>query len=228
MPVRLALLAVLFASSFGTQWVASLHYPGGYDWRTRTMSDLYSPLDNPGWCWLASAGVVVSGVCMLALVTWMEGELAGGERTLSRRVRRPAFLVGIVSMMLASVVPEAPYAFMGGRHARGILEAHRFLAQTSALWLWVGMVCACRSATLGNGGAGARGKRLRALRIAWRVTASAVIVGLAGNRLLAHLARSRGSVLLCPGFTEWLGFAAVFLFFAGSLLFPDRRAVFSG
>jgi hypothetical protein len=62
---RLAVLAVLFGSYFGSLWVGSLHFPHAYDWRRNVISNLLSPRDNPQWYWLPSVGVAVAGLCML-------------------------------------------------------------------------------------------------------------------------------------------------------------------
>ena len=58
---RLALLAALFVSYFGSLWVAALHFPHGYDWRGNVISNLLSPRDNPQWCWLPFSELV--GAC---------------------------------------------------------------------------------------------------------------------------------------------------------------------
>src|SRR5271168_2863618 len=115
---RLLLLAALFASYFGSLWAGSLHFPHTYDWRRNVISNLLSPRDNPHWYWLPSVGVAVAGLCMLQLGAWIERELDDSTSNLARRVRRPAFLIGIGCLILSAlVVPQHVHPVLGTRHA---------------------------------------------------------------------------------------------------------------
>lgn len=223
--IRGILLAALFGFYFGSLWVGSLHFPHGYDWRRNVISNLLSPRDNPQWYWVPAAGVALAGLCMLPLAAWIESQLGDSGGTLARRVRRPAFLTGIGCLILSAiVVPRHAHEIIGIRHA------HEVLARTSAAGLGVGMLCACGSAAFANGAApGEEGKRLRALRIIWRVTTLLPIAGCLGSCLVVALARLhafgtgpagylRGTVFWHLGFWEWTGSAAVFLFFASPVV----------
>ena len=222
--MRGVLLGALFGSYFGSLWVGALHFPHGYDWRRNVISNLLSPRDNPEWCWLPSVGVAVAGLCMLPLAVWIDSELGDGESLLARRVRRPASLMGIVCLILAALVaPQHTHTVMWMRHA------HEILARTSAVGLGVGMLCACKSPGLASAAPGERGKRLRALRGIWWATAALPIMGAVGSGLVVGLSRShwlpggaaayfRGTVFWHLAFWEWIGSAAVFLFFASPVL----------
>jgi len=221
--MRLGLLALLFGSYFGSLWVGALYFPHSYDWRRNVISNLLSPRDNPGGYWLPSVGVAMAGLCMAPLAAWIESELGDGQTKLARRVRRPAFLVGIGCLILSAVVaPQHTHLVMGMRHA------HEMLARTSAAGLGVGMLCACGSAGLVNGKDGGRRKRLRALRIMWWAVTLAPIVGAVGSGVVVALARFhglgagaegffRGTVFWHLAFWEWMGSGAVFLFFASAV-----------
>ena len=225
MRVRLALLALLFGSYFGSLWVGSLHFPRPYDWRQNVISNLLSPRDNPGWYWLPSAGVAVAGLCMLQLGVWIERELGDGEGKLARRVRRPAFLVGIGCLILSAiVVPQHVHPVLGNRHA------HEALARTAAAGLGVGMLCACAMQATD----GPEGKRLRTLRLIWRVITVPPIAGAIASGVIVGLARMhgagaepaayfRGTVFWHLAFWEWVGSAAVFLFFATPVVMLGRK-----
>jgi hypothetical protein len=211
--MRVTLVALLFGSYFGSLWAAALHFPQSYDWRRNVISNLLSPRDNPHWYWLPSAGVAVAGLCMLPLAAWIENELGDGGSKLARRVRRPAFLVGIGCLILAAVVaPQHLHPVLGMR------RAHEALARTSAAGLVVGMLCACASP-------GLRRRGLRALRLMWWATTLPPIAGAAASGLVVGLARLhvlgagpadflRGTVFWHLAFWEWLGSVAGFLFFA--------------
>lgn len=232
---RLALLALLFASYFGSLWIGSLHFPHAYDWRRNVISNLLSPRDNPQWYWLPSVGVAVAGLCMVQLGAWIERELGDAESKLARRVRRPAFLAGAGCLILSAlVVPQHVHPVLGTRHA------HEILARTSAAGLGVAMLCACAGGAQTTGGARttggahaaadeARNRRLRALRLIWRAVTVPPILGAVGSGLIVVLARwhgpgnepadfFRGTVFWHLAFWEWVGSVAVFLFFASPVV----------
>jgi len=220
--VRLALLAVLFASYFGSLWAGALHFPHGYDWRRNVISNLLSPRDNPGWYWLPSAGVAIAGLCMAPLAAWIERALGDAASPLARRVRRAAFRVGIGCLILSAVVvPRHAHPLLGLRHA------HEMLARTSAAGLGIGMLCALAGAGPRRGGTAERARRLRVLRILWSVATLPPIVGAVASGLVVALARwqghgaaeyFRGTVFWRLAFWEWAGSAGVFLFFASGVL----------
>jgi hypothetical protein len=221
--IRVALLALLFGSYFGSLWIGSLHFPHAYDWRMNVISNLLSPRDNPEWYWLPSVGVAVAGLCMLPLVGWIESELDDGETGLARRVRHPAFLVGIGCLILSAVVvPQHIHPVMGMRHA------HEVLARTSAAGLGVGMLCACGNAAPEKEMETRRRRRLRALRTVWRAITLPPILGAVGSGLVVALGRLRwmgagtagffrGTAFWHLAFWEWMGSVAVFLFFASAV-----------
>jgi len=210
------LLAALFAFYFGTLWIAALHFPKQYDWQRNVISNLLSPRDNPAWYWLPSVGVALAGICMAPLAAWIDSELAGAETPRARRVRRVAFAIGIGCLVLAAVV--AP---RHGRPLLGIRHPHEFLARTSAVGLGLGMLCACRVPA-------AEG-RLRAVRNFWRIITAPALGGAIGSGLVVGMVRLRvvgpgaaeffrGTIFWHLGFWEWIGSAAVFLFFAAAVV----------
>jgi hypothetical protein len=220
--MRLALLAVLFGSYFGSLWAGSLHFPHTYDWRRNVISNLLSPRDNPHWYWLPSVGVAIAGLCMLQLGAWIERELGDANGKLARRVRRPAFLVGIGCLILSAlVVPQHIHPVLGTRHA------HEVLARTSAAGLGVGMLCACAAGVASTDDA--RRRRLRTVRNIWRAVTLPPILGAVGSGLIVGLARFhglgagpadffRGTLFWHLAFWEWVGSVAVFLFFASPVV----------
>lgn len=226
---RLALLVLLFGSYFGSLWVGSLHFPHPYDWRRNVISNLLSPRDNPDWYWLPSVGVAVAGLCMLQLGAWIERELGDGSGKLARRVRRPAFLVGIGCLILSAiVVPQHVHPVLGARHA------HEALARTAAAGLGVGMLCACGSGGAESEGDGERQRRLRRLRMIWRAVTIPPVAGAAASGMIVALSRwhgvggaaagiFRGTVFWHLAFWEWAGSVAVFLFFASAVGVLGRR-----
>jgi len=226
--VRLALLAALFGSYFGSLWLGSLHFPHAYDWRRNVISNLLSPRDNPQWYWLPSVGVAIAGLCMLQLGVWIEREMGDSGSKLARCVRRPAFLIGIGCLILSAlIVPQHIHPVLGTRHL------HEILARTSAAGLGVGMICACMSAV--QAGDEERLRRLRTVRTIWRALTVPPILGAVGSGLIVGLARwhgmgtgaadfFRGTVFWHLAFWEWVGSVAVFLFFASPVMILGSRA----
>jgi len=221
--MRGALLMALFGTYFGSLWVAALNFPHAYDWRRNAISNLLSPRDNPGWHWLPSAGLVMAALFMLWLAIWIESELHDGDSRLARRVRRPAFLVGIVCLILAAIVaPQHAQTLAGMRHV------HEMLARTSAVGLGVAMLCACRGTGLAKMEVGQE-VRLRVLRGMWRAITLPPIAGAATSGLVVGLARLhglaagpaaffRGTMFWHLAFWEWTGSVTMFLFFASAVL----------
>jgi hypothetical protein len=227
---RVALLALLFSSYFGSLWIGSLHFPRPYDWRVNVISNLLSPRDNPDWYRVPSAGVAVAGLCMLQLGAWIEGELGDGQGRLARWGRRPAFLVGIGCLILSALVaPQHVHAVLGTRHA------HEMLARTAAAGLGVGMLCACGSPGMQGGGDVERERRQRRLRVIWRAVTIPPIAGAAVSEVVVGLSRwhgvgaaaagiFRGTVFWHLAFWEWAGSVAVFLFFASAVAVLGRMS----
>jgi hypothetical protein len=213
---RLLLLAAIFITYFGSIWLAAMHFPHGYDWRRNVISNLLSPRDNPDWYRVPSAGVALAGLCMWPLAVWMEGALGDATSKLARRVRRPAFIVGMGCLSLSALVaPQHAQKVAGLRHA------HEALARVSAGGLGIGMLCACR------GWAG-DGERRAALRKVWRLVTVPAVLGGAGSGIvlaLTHLhwlgaglaALLRTSVVWRLAFWEWVGSGVGFLFFAAGV-----------
>jgi hypothetical protein len=215
--VRWALLAALAISYFGSLWVGALHYPNGYDWKTNVISNLLSPRDNPHGYWLPSAGVALAAIWMAPLAIWIESELGEDGNAIARRVRRGAFLVGIVCLMLAAVVvPQHVHEVLGMRHA------HEMLARTAAAALGLAMLGACKEAGRETG---TRAREFRTLRRLWQWTILPTLLGAIASGLVVGLNRwtgagrivsdyLRGTIFWHLAFWEWAGSIAVFLFFA--------------
>ena len=207
---------MMTAAYFGGLWLGTLYFPHGYDWRRNVISNLLSPRDNPGWYWVPCAGVVIAGLCMLPLALWIDHELArhGGGAGM-RQLRRVAFVIGAGCLALSAiVVPQHQHDVMGLRHA------HELLARTSAVGLGLGMLCACAVE--------AKAERMRHLRRMWWLATVPPIAGAVGSGLLVAAARFwgagneaadyfRATVFWHLAFWEWVGSAAVFLFFASAV-----------
>lgn len=227
---RAALLTALFCSYFGSLWYGALHFPHPYDWRRNVISNLLSPRDNPSAYWVPSLGVALAGICMLPLAAWIDTQLNDSRRKLSCRLRRPAFLGGILCLILSAVVvPQHTHAVLGMRHA------HEALARASAIGFGAGMLCACGSASLAARRAGNQAGKVRILRTLWKVTTLLPITGALASGLVVALTRMHGApagvvtvlhntVIWHLAFWEWLGSAAVFIFFASGVWMLGGRS----
>jgi hypothetical protein len=157
---------------------------------------------------------------MAPLAAWMDGALGDGESMLARRVRRPAFVIGITCLILSAVVaPRHDHPVLGMRHA------HEAFARMAAAGLGVGMLSACHSDALRVREPTKRAARLRALRILWRVATVPTLAGAVASGLVVASSRLhwlgpgaagdlRTTVFWRLAFWEWMGSGAVFLFFA--------------
>ena len=216
------MLGMLAISYFGSLSIAASRFPHPYDWRRNVISNLLSPRDNPGWYWLPSIGVATAGLCMLLLAAWFEGRIGDGSR--AGRMRRGAFLVGSVCLILAAVVaPQHTHRVIGFRHL------HEILARTSAAGLGIGMLGSC--ASMGRQVVG--DERRRVLQYLWRVTTLPPVLGAVGSGLLVALASVgesaqvagflRGTPFWHLAFWEWVGSVSVFLFFTWPVLLLDEN-----
>ncbi|HEY6393915.1 MAG TPA: hypothetical protein VIX12_00785 [Candidatus Binataceae bacterium] len=220
----LVLIPLIFASYFGTLAFAISFAPGVFDWRSRAISKLLYPENDPQFHWIASIGVSIAGLLMIPFAGYISRRLRPCS-SIASNAGAFVFGAGAVSLSLAALIVSHP-----SRGSSSFSSLHETLARFSAIAFGAGMLffywCAVRARSIP---AADKESRFRIL-VAWGLlTLPAILV--VAMRVLAH-ARLQWSnpvyralenrALWQLGFWEWLGSAAVFLFLLSSaLLLPE-------
>jgi hypothetical protein len=214
------LLALIFLSFFGTLCASALMLPGKYDWRSRVISNLLSPRDNPGHYWLAACGTALAGLLTLPFAGYLRRHLQTAAPR-AARLTCLAFVAGIIALICACIV--VPQHMHG---ALGVRRLHEFLARSSAAFIALAMLSACWCAWKGCGQS-----RLAAhLFWTWSLLTVLPLLGILLSECFLLVAQSktpwaipirsalRHSVFWHLGFWEWTGAVAVFVFLCAAVL----------
>ncbi|MDB6059873.1 MAG: hypothetical protein JWO95_3717 [Verrucomicrobiales bacterium] len=223
-------LPISFISLFGTLIAATFFFPKGYIWHTSAISNLTSPSDNPGHCWLPSIGIVGAMLMALPFAGYLRQGLCDITPRLARSAGR-AFAIGFV-LMAVSVVAQFAQPFIGFQWM------HWVLATTAAAFFIGGMLC-CFTCALMDQVPYFGGRRTlpKALVCWWgllTVTPVLCLVALAALKLLGQHGGQiwaeefrqsfRHTIFWHLAFWEWLGAALAFAFLTGTvLLLPDAN-----
>ncbi len=217
--LRVALLALLFGSYFGSLWVGSLYFPHAYDWRRNVISNLLSPRDDrsatgsPRWAWRWRGCACCAGPrgskpnWAMAEAGW-HGGCAG---------RRSWWESDALSC------PPSSCRSMSTRSWECGTRTNCWRGPRRQAWGW-GCSAPAGAMRLKRGGTGAAKEAARPAN------------DVAGNHVAAHRGRGRerpgggagaiarvgcgpgrilrGTVFWHLAFWEWMGSVAVFLFFA--------------
>jgi len=224
------LLPLSIAFYFGTLIVAAHFFPLPYDWTVRAMSNLGSPRDNPGLYWLPCLGLVMSSVLALPFAGYVERRL----RAITPRLARTAcvaFALACVLLLLTGIAPQHVVPVIGWK------RMHEFLARSSAVAFFTGMVCCCVCALRDRfrvfGGQRSLGT---ALPCYWGYATLLPVGGLAIMGALHFLGHQMGqawaeqarlffqhTMLWHLAFWEWIGSMMIFLFMVVTvLLLPEE------
>src|ERR1700761_7105147 len=104
--LRWVFLPLILISFFGSLIVAAWFFPVPYDWRTRVISNLLSPRDDPHFYRVPSIGIAVAGVLMLPLATYFEERTRSISRRLARTGRWSLSVAIGLLICAAIVVPQ--------------------------------------------------------------------------------------------------------------------------
>ena len=202
---------LMLASYFGSLTFGIWMFPGPFDWRTRSMSKLLYPKNNPQFHTIVSVGMAVAGLLMIPFAGYIGRRL----RVISpvpAEIGALVFGAGAISLILGALIVSQPF--------------HEMFARGAGTCLGLGMLalylCALRGLSVPSN---ERHTRLW-LFLAWSlivppallVVVLRMLVGAQfhwsnplyralENRSLWHL-----------GFWEWIISAAVFLFLLGAVL----------
>jgi hypothetical protein len=225
--MRWLFLPLILLCFFGSLIVAAWCFPLPYDWRTRVISNLLSPRDNPHYYRVPSIGIAVAGLLMLPMAFYFEQRLGPIARRLARTGRWCLTVAIALLICAAIVVPQHVKPIFG------ITRLHEALARTSAMFFGVAMLCFCGCAWRDRRSGTVRlDRRLLPL---WCCLTVLPISGILLSEALLFIARGsatwgprvketmRHSVFWHLGFWEWAGSAAVFLFLTLAIwLLPEH------
>jgi hypothetical protein len=199
-------IPLILASYFGSLTFAIRMFPGPFDWRTRSISKLLSPRNNPQFHAIGSLGLAVAGLLSIPFA----GYTGRGLRAVSpiaSAIGAIGFGAGAISLTLAAlIVSQASY--------------HETFARSAGICAGVGMLafyfCALKGLSCPSH---ERHDRLRLL-LAWTLIVPPAILVLVLRLLAAaHFQWSNpvyraieNHSLWHLGFWEWIGSIAVFLF----------------
>jgi hypothetical protein len=223
------LLPAIFVIYFGCLALAIRLSPEAYDWRRKSISWLLYPRNDPGFHFIASLAVAITGLLMVPFASYIRVRLR--LRSVSTIFTNFGALIlglGALLLILAGLIVSHPYAGKA-RFPR----LHEALARGAAFALGIGMLMLWLSAIKTWFTSSAKGAlRLRRLLIAWSLLLVPAILVVA-LRLFAYAAHGWSSRVFRTiasrslwhlGFWEWIGSGAVFLFLLSSALFLPEHA----
>lgn len=225
--LRWVFLPLILLTFFGSLIVAAWYFPGPYDWRTRVISNLLSPRDDPQFYRVPSIGIAVAGLLMLPLAAYFEER----TRAISRRLARTgrwclSVAIGLL-ICAAIVVPQ---------HVKpvfGLTRLHEAFARTSAIFFGMAMLAFCACAWKDR--RASPGRLDRRLLPLWCCLTLLPISGILLSEALLFVAQKsptwgprvmqamHHSVFWHLAFWEWAGSTAIFLFFVFAVwLLPEH------
>jgi hypothetical protein len=203
---------LILVSYFGSLTFAIWMFPGPFDWRTRSMSKLLYPRNNPQFHLIVSVGVAVAGVLTIPFAGYI-GRRLRVISPVAAEIGTLAFGAGAISLILAAVIVWQPF--------------HEMFARGAGICFGLGMLafylCALRGFLMPSNERHAR----LPIFLAWSLTVPPAIVVVV-LRLLAsaHFQWSNpvyraieDRSLWHLGFWEWIGSTAVFAFLLSAALF---------
>lgn len=206
---------LILVSYFGSLILAIWLFPGPFDWRTKSMSKLLYPRNNPQFHAIGSVGLVVAGLLMIPFAGYIARRLRLNAPLLAQ-FGAVAFGAGSVSLILASAIVFQP--------------VHEVFARGAGIGLGLGILafywCALKGRSLTSGGKPPR----RRLILTWSmIVLPALIVVMLRLLVGAHLQWSNPIYRILEnrsiwhlGFWEWIISVEVFLFMLGATLFLPK------
>jgi hypothetical protein len=206
-------MPIILASYFGSLTFAIWMFPGPYDWRTRSMSKLLYPRNNPHFHAIVSVGIAVAGLLMIPFAGYI-GRRLRVVSPVPAEIGALTFGVGAVSLILGALIVLQPFL-------------HEMFARGAGICLGLGMLafysCALRGLSVPPD------ERYAQLPIflAWSLIVPPALLVLVlrllaaahfqWSNLIYRAIESRS--LWHLGFWEWIGSTGVFLFLLGAALF---------
>jgi hypothetical protein len=101
--LRQIFMPLIVVSYFGSLILAIWLFPGPFDWRTKSMSKLLYPENNPHFHAIGSVGMAVAGLLMIPFAGYIGRRLRVIAR-LAAEFGALAFGVGALSLILGAVI----------------------------------------------------------------------------------------------------------------------------
>ena len=206
--LRRVFVPLILVSYFGGLALAIWMYPGTFDWRTRSMSKLLYPANNPQYHAIGSVGVAVAGLLTIPLAASV-GKRLRVTSPVAAAAGALAFIFGAISLILCAVI---------------VSSMHERLARGAGIFFGLGMLAFYVSCL--------EQRAPRRLFVAWSLIVLPALAILALRVLAAIHFRWASPIyrtienraLWHLGFWEWIGSAAVFLFLMSAAFFlPDNE-----
>ena len=213
------LIPLIGLSYFGSLTLAIWLFPGPFDWRTRAMSKLLYPRNNPRYHAIGAAGVAVAGAAMIPFAGYIRNRIRAGSPVVAS-IGSLIFGAGAVSLILGGLIVAQPY--------------HDFFARGAGICAGLGMAVFYLCALRGLAVRANESDYLRRTLLMWNLTVPPALL-IVVLRLLAavHLRwpnpvyrAIENRALWHLGFWEWIGSAAAFMFLLGAALcLPNDNAI---
>jgi hypothetical protein len=229
-----AQIPLILICYFGTITFTAFALRESYDWRSSAISYLLSPRHDPGYHWIASLGLSLSGFLGIPFGGYIRDRLRPVSR-LGANIGMTVLMTGFVALILAATIVTHRT-----HHVIGKFGFHEILARISALALGAGIVCFCWCVLreLFNGRTDRR-PHIACLAFTWSMLILLPLFAAFTCGICAFIPRAsvpwllplyeavRHSSLWKLAFWEWTGSIAVFLFLLSAAVFLPKRPVAS-
>jgi hypothetical protein len=225
-----AQIPLILICYFGTITFTALALQESYDWRSSAISYLLSPRHDPGYHWIASLGLSLSGFLGIPFGGYIRHRL--------RPVSRPGANIGMSVLMtgFVALILAATIVTRRTHHVIGKFGIHEILARISALALGTGIVCFCWCVLreLFNDRTDRR-PHIACLAFTWSMLIFLPLFAALTCGVCAFIPRAgvpwllplyeavRHSPLWKLAFWEWTGSIAVFLFLLSAAVFLPKQ-----
>ncbi len=209
-------MPLILASYFGSLTLAIALFPGPFDWRTRSMSKLLYPENNPHFHAIGSVGIAIAGLLMIPFAGYI-GRRLRVIASLSAQIGTLAFGAGAISLILGALIVWQPF--------------HEVFARGAGICLGLGILafywCALRALSAPPDD----GQPRLGIFLAWSpIVPPALLVVVLRLLAGAHFQWSNpiyraieNRSLWHLGFWEWIISGAVFSFlYAATLFLPEN------
>jgi hypothetical protein len=209
-------IPLILLSYFGSLTFAIWMFPGPFDWRTRSMSKLLYPSNNPQFHAIGSVGIAMAGLLTIPFGGYI-GRRLRMVSPLAAEIGALAFVVGAISLIFSALIVLRPFL-------------HEMLARGAGICLGLGMLAFYLCVLTGLSVPPDERNAGRRIFLAWSlVVPPALLVLMLRLLAAAHFQWSNPLYRAIEnrsfwqlGFWEWIGSTAVFLFLLAAALFlPD-------
>jgi hypothetical protein len=206
-------IPLILLSYFGSLALTICLLPGPFDWRTRSMSKLLYPMNNPQFHAIPSAGLALTGLLTIPFAGWTRRRLRIIS-PLPAEIGAVTFGAGAISLVLCAFIVLEPFL-------------HELFARSAAICVGVGMLAFYSCVLTGVRLAPDESRAWLRIFVSWSLIVPPALLILVLRLLAAaHFQWSNpiyqaieNRAFWHLGFWEWIGSTAVFLFLTTAALF---------